>query len=44
MLAKLVTTFADSECCVVSTTDPYGNILGFLDWSRYYFFQLVSQL
>jgi hypothetical protein len=32
--AKLVTTFADRGCHVVSMTDPYGNILGFLDRSR----------
>jgi hypothetical protein len=24
-------TFADRECLVVSTTDPHGRILGFLD-------------
>jgi hypothetical protein len=28
--AKLVPTFADRGCCIVSTTDPYGRILGFL--------------
>jgi hypothetical protein len=33
---KLVLTFADKECHVVSTTDPYGRILGFLDRSRYF--------
>jgi hypothetical protein len=27
---------------VVSVTDPYGRILGFLDWSRYYFFQFQT--
>jgi hypothetical protein len=32
-------TFADRECDVVSVTDPYGRILGFLDWSRYSFFE-----
>jgi hypothetical protein len=26
-----VPTFADSGCHVVSMTDPYGRILGFLD-------------
>jgi hypothetical protein len=30
--------------CVVSATDPHGRILGFLDRSRYYFFQLTPQL
>jgi hypothetical protein len=29
--AKLVPTFADRECHVVSVTDPYDRILGFLD-------------
>jgi hypothetical protein len=29
--AKLVPTFADIECCVVSTTDLYDRILGFLN-------------
>jgi hypothetical protein len=33
-LARLVATF------VVSVTDSYGRILGFLDWSRYLFFQV----
>jgi hypothetical protein len=27
------------QCHVVSATDPYGSILGFLDRSRYFFFQ-----
>jgi hypothetical protein len=25
---------------MVSVTDPYGRILRFLDWSRYFFFQV----
>jgi hypothetical protein len=29
LLAKLVPTFADRECHVVSVTDPYGCNLGF---------------
>jgi hypothetical protein len=29
--AKLVSTFADRGCHVVSVTDPYSRILGFLD-------------
>jgi hypothetical protein len=37
LLAKLVPTFADRGCRVVSATDPYGRILGFLDRSRYFF-------
>jgi CBS-domain-containing membrane protein len=28
--AKLVPTFEDKECHVVSVTDPYGRILGLL--------------
>jgi hypothetical protein len=31
--AKLVPTLVDRGCCVVSTTDPYCRILGFLDQS-----------
>jgi hypothetical protein len=31
-------------CHVVSVTNPYGRILGFLDLSRYYFFQVAPQL
>jgi hypothetical protein len=29
---------------MVSVTDPYGRILGFLDRSRYIFFQVAPQL
>jgi hypothetical protein len=29
---------------VVSATDPYGSNLGFLDWSRYFFFQVALQM
>jgi hypothetical protein len=35
--AKLVPTCADRGCHVVSVTDPYSCILGFLDRSRYFF-------
>jgi hypothetical protein len=31
-------------CRVVSTTDPYGRILSFLDRSRYFSFQVAPQL
>jgi hypothetical protein len=31
MLAKLVPTFADKGCRVVSATDQHGSILSFLD-------------
>jgi hypothetical protein len=34
--AKWLPTFADKRCHVVSVTDPYGRILGFLDRSRYF--------
>jgi hypothetical protein len=40
----LMPTFADKRCRVVSATDPHGRILGFLDRSRYYFFQVAPQL
>jgi hypothetical protein len=41
---KLMPTFVDRGCHVVSVTDPYGSILGFLDRSRYFFFQVAPQL
>jgi hypothetical protein len=41
---RLVPTLADRGCLVVSVTDPYGRILGFLDGSRYFFFQVAPQL
>jgi hypothetical protein len=41
---KLMPTFADRGCCAVSSTDPHGRILGFLDRSRYFFFQVAPQL
>jgi hypothetical protein len=34
--------FADRRCHVVSVTNSYGRILGFLDRSRYYFFFEVA--
>jgi hypothetical protein len=42
--AKLVSTFAFRGCRMVSATDPHGRILGFIDRSRYYFFQVTLQL
>jgi hypothetical protein len=42
--AKLVSTFADRGCHVVSVTDSYGRILDFLDRNRYFFFQVATQL
>jgi hypothetical protein len=41
MSAKSVPAFVDTECHVVSVTDPYGRILG---WSHYFFFQVAPQL
>jgi hypothetical protein len=37
-------TFADRGRRVFSATDPYVRILGFLDWIRYFFFQVAPQL
>jgi hypothetical protein len=34
--------FADRGCHIVSVTDPYGCNLGFLDRSRYFFFQVAE--
>jgi hypothetical protein len=42
--AKLLPTFADRACYLVSTTDSHGCILGFLERSCYYFFQVAPQL
>jgi CBS-domain-containing membrane protein len=41
--AELVPIFADRGCHVVSLTDRYGRILGFLDRSRYFFFQAAAK-
>jgi hypothetical protein len=42
--AKLVPTFEDRRCHVVSVTDPYCRILVFSYRSRYAFFQVALQL
>jgi hypothetical protein len=42
--AKIVPIFADRRCHVVSVTDPYGRILGFLDRNLYIIFQVAAQL
>jgi hypothetical protein len=42
--AKLLPTLAVRRCHVVSVTDLYGRILGFLHRSRYFFFQVAPQL
>jgi hypothetical protein len=41
---KLVPTFVDRGCHMVCMKDPYDCILGFLDWNRYFFFQVAPQL
>jgi hypothetical protein len=43
MSAKLVSTFEDRWCHVVSVTDPHGRILAFLDRSRHFFFPVAPQ-
>jgi hypothetical protein len=40
--SKLVPTFADIRCHVVSVTDPYNRTLCFLHRSRYFFFQAAQ--
>jgi hypothetical protein len=42
--AELVPPLADRGCHVVSVMDPYGRILGFLNQSPYFFFQVAPQL
>jgi hypothetical protein len=44
LVGKVSAPFADTECHVVSVTDPYNRILDFLGRSRYYFFQVAPQL
>jgi hypothetical protein len=41
---KLVPSFEDRGCHVVSATDPCGRILGILDRKSYFFYQVVPQL
>jgi hypothetical protein len=43
LLAKLLSTFANRGRRVVSVTDPYGRIIGFLDRIHYLFFQVPLQ-
>jgi hypothetical protein len=43
LLVKLVPTFAYRGSRVVNATDPHGLILGFLDRSRYFYFQVAPQ-
>jgi hypothetical protein len=44
LVVKLVLTFVDRGCHVVSAVDSHGHIFGFLGQSRYYFFQVGPQL
>jgi hypothetical protein len=39
-----VKTFLGIGCHVVRVIDPYGSILGFLDRSRYFFFQVAPHV
>jgi hypothetical protein len=36
LVGEVIANFAAKGCHVVSVTDPYGRILGFLDRSRYF--------
>jgi hypothetical protein len=40
---KILPTFADRGCHLVSVADPYGRILDFLDPEPYFFFQVAPQ-
>jgi hypothetical protein len=42
--SKLVPTFADRRCRIVSTTDRYGRIFAFLDRCSHFVFQVAPQL
>jgi hypothetical protein len=44
LVGEVSANFFRIECHVVSVTDPYGRILGFLDRSSYSFFQVAPQL
>jgi hypothetical protein len=44
LLAKLVPTFDDRHSHLVSVTDCYGRILGFLERNLYFFFQVALKL
>jgi hypothetical protein len=41
---KLVPTFTDRECRVISATESHSQIIGFLDRSRCFLFQVAPQL
>jgi hypothetical protein len=44
LVDEVSANFTDRACHVVSATDFYGCILGFLDRNRYVFFQVSPQL
>jgi hypothetical protein len=44
LVGEVSANFLWIECHVVSVTDTYGHILGFLDRSRYFFFRSAPQL
>jgi hypothetical protein len=44
LAGEVVSTSADTGCRVVSVTDPYDRILGFLDRSCYCFSQIAPEL
>jgi hypothetical protein len=44
LVGEVSADFADRGCREVSAADPHGRILGFLDHSRYFFFQVAPQL
>jgi hypothetical protein len=44
LVCEVMPTFADRGCHVISVTDPYGRILGFLDRSRATFLSSSSSV
>jgi hypothetical protein len=44
LVGKVSSNFWDRGCYLVSMTDPYGHILGYLDRNHYFFFQVAPQL
>jgi hypothetical protein len=44
LVDEVSANFCGWGCHVISVTDPYGRILGFLDRSRYHSFQVAPQL
>jgi hypothetical protein len=44
LVNEVSANFADRGCRVVSATDTYGCIPGFIDRSSYFFFKVAPQL